>query len=51
MKPKITFQEMARLGIELLKKQPPVTLDEAKAQSEWLRKSSTTPKNKRKRAK
>jgi len=45
---KITFQEMARLGIELLKKQPPVTLAEAKAQAEWLKKSSTKSEQKKK---
>jgi len=46
---KITFQEMARLGIELLKKQPPVTLAEAKAQAEWLREQSCSVKGRKKK--
>jgi hypothetical protein len=33
MKPDITFQERAKLGAEALAKQPPVTLEEMRAQS------------------
>lgn len=46
---KITFQEMAQLGIELLKKQPPVTLDEAKAQAKWLKEQGGTKRNRKKK--
>lgn len=37
---KISFEERAKLGMEQLAKQPPITLEKAKAQAEWLRKAS-----------
>ena len=37
MKPGMTFQERARLGFEALAKQGPVTLEEARAQTLWIR--------------
>ncbi len=37
---KISFQERARLGMEMLSKKSPVTLEKAKAQAERLRQAS-----------
>lgn len=37
MKPGMTFQELAKLGAEALATQPPVTLEETRAQSLWVR--------------
>ncbi|HRE78297.1 MAG TPA: hypothetical protein PLL09_10790 [Flavobacterium sp.] len=37
---KLSFQERAQLSLEQLEKQPPITLEKAKAQAEWLRKAS-----------
>lgn len=42
----ISFQERARLAMELLSNQPPVTLKEAKEQVEWLKVKSTSRKKK-----
>lgn len=36
----MSFKERAQLAQEILSKQPPVTLDEAKAQVEWLKENS-----------
>ncbi|WP_229734147.1 hypothetical protein [Flavobacterium orientale] len=36
----ISFQERAKLGMEILSKQSPVTLEEARAQAERLRQAS-----------
>ena len=37
---KLSFAERAKLAMEILSKQPPVTLEEARAQVEWLKKKS-----------
>jgi hypothetical protein len=37
---KISFQERAKLSMEQISKQPPVTLEEARAQAERLKNSS-----------
>jgi len=37
---KISFQERAKLGMEMLSKRLPVTLDEARAQAKRLSKTS-----------
>ena len=40
----LTFKERAEIAIELLSKQKPVTLEEARAQAQWLKEmSSRTP--------
>ena len=39
---KISFQERAKLATELLSKQLPVTLAQARQQVQWLKKISTT---------
>lgn len=44
----LSFQERAKLSMEQLSKQQPVTLEEAKAQVKWL-KGSSISKNKKKR--
>lgn len=44
---KYTFQEMARLGMEKLAKQKPVTLEEARAQVKWLKERSVEANKKR----
>lgn len=46
---KLSFAERAKLAMEILSKQPPVTLEEAKAQAEWLKRTSRT-KEKKQRA-
>jgi hypothetical protein len=40
MNHKMSFQERAKLGMEMLSKQSPVTLEEARAQAERLKKNS-----------
>lgn len=40
MKYKITFQERARLGMEMLSKKSPITLEQARAQAKWLKEAS-----------
>ena len=45
----ISFQEMAKLGMEIVSKQPPVSLVAAKKQVEKLKKLSTQ-KNKKQRS-
>jgi hypothetical protein len=42
MKYNISFQERAKLGKELLSKQLPITLQDAKKQVEWLKQISTS---------
>ncbi len=37
---KLSFQERAKIGLEQLAKQKPVTIEEARAQAERLRKAS-----------
>lgn len=37
---KISFQVRASLSLDQLSKQPPITLEKARAQAEWLRKAS-----------
>jgi hypothetical protein len=39
---KISFQERAKLSMEQLAKQPPVTLEEARAQAERLKNNSVS---------
>jgi hypothetical protein len=39
---KISFQERAKLSMEQLSKQPPVTLEEARAQVKWLKYNSVS---------
>lgn len=39
---KISFEERAKIGMEMLSKQKPVTLEEAKAQAKWLSEMSTS---------
>jgi hypothetical protein len=38
---KISFQERAMLGMEMLSKKSPVTLEQARAQAKWLKEAST----------
>ena len=45
----ISFQEMAKKGMEVISKQPPISLEDAKKQVEKLKKLSTQ-KNKKQRA-
>jgi hypothetical protein len=45
----MSFQERAKLGMEQLSKQQPVSLKEAREQVKWLKAKSTT-KSKRQRA-
>jgi hypothetical protein len=44
----VSFQERAKLSMEQLSKQSPVTLAEAKAQAIWLKNSSTSKNKKQK---
>jgi hypothetical protein len=46
MKYNVSFQERAKLGMELLSKQPSTTLQEARAQALWLKKISTSKERK-----
>jgi hypothetical protein len=39
---KISFQKRAKLSMEQLAKQPPITLEEARAQAEWLKNNSVS---------
>ena len=41
---KISFQERAKLSMEQLSKQSPVTLEEARAQAKWLKEMSASKK-------
>ena len=43
---KISFRERAKLATELLSKQSPVTLEQARQQAQWLKEISTTNKKK-----
>ena len=49
MKSELSFKERAKLAMELLSKQQPVTLEEARQQVEWLKEQSRL-KNKKQRA-
>ena len=40
MKSGMSFQERARLGAALLSKQQPVTIEEKRAQFQWLKENS-----------
>lgn len=44
---KLTFQERAKIGMEKLAKQEPVTLEEARAQAKWLKELSTSKEKKK----
>ncbi|HRA71611.1 MAG TPA: hypothetical protein PLB11_02145 [Flavobacterium sp.] len=46
MNSKISFSERAKLAQNLLSKQLPVSLEEAKEQAQWLKKISSTNKKK-----
>ena len=41
---KISFEERAKIGMEMLSKQPPVTLEQARAQAKWLKEMSASKK-------
>lgn len=43
---KLTFKERAELGMEILAKQGPVTLEQARAQAKWLKEASTSKEKK-----
>ena len=44
----MSFAERTKLSMELLSKQPPVTLEEARKQAQWLKKVSTSKKETKK---
>ncbi|MDN4014675.1 hypothetical protein QX233_19550 [Chryseobacterium gambrini] len=46
MNSNISFQERAKLSMEILSKQSPVTLEEAKKQAGWLQKKSISKEKK-----
>jgi hypothetical protein len=46
---KISFQERAKLSMEQISKQPPVTLEEARAQAKWLSELSTSKEKKQRK--
>ena len=46
---KLSFAERAKLAMEILSKQPPVTLEEARAQVEWLKKKKSVKNKETKR--
>ena len=46
MKKILSFEERAKLAMEALAKQPPVTIEEVRAQVKWLKEKSTS-KNKK----
>jgi len=43
---KISFQERAKLSMEQIAKQGPVTLEQARAQAKWLKEVSTSKEKK-----
>ena len=43
----MSFAERAKLSMELLSKQPPITLEEARAQAQWLKRVSVSKKKKK----
>jgi hypothetical protein len=44
---KLTFKERAKISMEELAKQKPVTLEEARAQAKWLSENSTSKEKKK----
>ncbi|MDX6187890.1 hypothetical protein SGQ83_00880 [Flavobacterium sp. Fl-318] len=44
---KLTFKERAKIGMEILAKQKPVTLEQARAQAKRLSESSTSKEKKK----
>ena len=46
MKYDLSFQQRAKLGLEQLSKQLPVTLEEAKQQAQWLKNTSISKQKK-----
>lgn len=44
---KISFQERAEIGMKMLAKQKPVTLEQARAQAKWLSEVSTSKERKK----
>jgi len=44
---KISFQERAKVGMEMQSKRSPVTLEEARAQAKWLSEVSTSKEKKK----
>ncbi len=49
MNSKMSFAERAKLSMELISKQPPITLEEARAQAQWLKRVSVSKKKKKER--
>ena len=47
MNSKMSFAERAKLSMELISKQPPITLEEARAQAQWLKRVSVSKKKKK----
>lgn len=45
----MSFAERAKLSMELISKQPPITLEEARAQAQWLKRVSVSKKKKKER--
>lgn len=43
---KISFKERAKIAMEQLAKQPPVTLEQARAQAKWLSQASKSKEKK-----
>ena len=43
----MSFAERAKLSMELISKQPPITLEEARAQAQWLKRVSVSKKKKK----
>jgi hypothetical protein len=46
MNSELSFKERAKLALELLSKQPPVTFEEARKQVAWLKEQNPTKKKK-----
>ena len=44
---KISFQERAKLGMEMLSKRSPVSLEKARAQAKWLSENSASSEKKK----
>lgn len=44
---KLTFKERAEIAMEQLAKQPPVTLEQARAQAKWLSEVSKSKEKKK----
>lgn len=51
LKYNVSFQEMAKLGIEQLSKQPPISIEKAREQVLWLNNPNSAKKKKKKKKK